>query len=201
MGADGVFGRYISHVYGLTTDVIISVSDDDILPNVDPSTHLHKTEGLIPMRNQQFDAPMGLFFSMGNQAQMVLHDFDFGSLRPTSSTNPNEFRLMARDIYGLPSNELVKQVQVQPYPGWLLPENSNQITFNSATNNYDIKFRNQLINVGPKSLTDLLGVTIPFVGDLQNRFLLEMGADATASLNPNQPVDASVYARADQGIG
>ena len=196
LGADGVFGRYISHVYGLTTDVMIGVTDGDVPPNADPSTHLYKTEGSIPMRNQQFDAPMGLFFSMGNQSQMVLHDFDFGSLRPTRSTNPNEFRLMARDIYGLPSNVLVRQVQVQQYPGWLLPENSNQITFNAATKKYDIKFRNQLINVGPTSLTDLFGVTIPFVGDLQNRFLLEMGADATASLNPNEPVDASVYARA-----
>ena len=125
-----------------------------------------------------------------------MHNFDFGSLLPTGNNNPNEFRLLARDIFGVPSNELVKTVQVMQYPGWLLPTDKNQITFDATTNEYDIKFRNQLVNIGPTSLDSLFGTTIPFVGDLENRFLLEMGADATASLNPNEPVDASVYARA-----
>ncbi len=190
LGMDSMFGRYVSKVPGVTSDVIISVTDGD------GASHLYQTQGSIPWEDQQSIAPIGLFYSMGAQGQAILDDFDFGSLLPTASNNPNEFRLMARDIYGLPSAELVKSVQVKQYPGWLLPNDGKAIKFDAATKQYDIKFRNQLINVGPTSLSDLLGVTIPFVGDLKNRFLLEMGADATASLNPAQAVNASVYARA-----
>ncbi|MEM7316198.1 MAG: hypothetical protein AAF497_23940, partial [Planctomycetota bacterium] len=183
-----IYGRYITQVPGVTTDVIIQASDPD---GIDQLLYVR---GRIPSQNDANPNPNGMFYSQ-NKALASL-SYDFGTLLPTSSDNPNEFRLIPKDIYGLQGDEIVRQVQVQQFPGWLMPIEENMLSFNRDTLEYDIRYRNALLDVGPSTLDDLLGSEIPFVGNLENQLLAEVGANTSANLNPDEEVFADIYAHA-----
>jgi GEVED domain/CARDB len=182
-------GRVIAKVSGVTSDVTITTTD------ADGPSHLFETTGRVPVENQTNPHSLGEIFYMGAVPSFTFQDFDFGTLLPTDVGNPNNFRIMARDIYGLPSQVAVKTVDVMQYPGWLLPNDGTALSFDAATSQYDIHFRNSLVDVGPTTLDELLGASIPFVGGLENRLLVQIGADSVATLDPADPVVADIFAK------
>ena len=57
-------------------------------------------------------------------------------------------------------------------------------------------FRNALVDWGPKTISELVGGTVPFIGDKENQVLAEITAEGVAGLNPDNTVHANVAARA-----
>ena len=173
-----VWGRYISKVPGVTSNIEFVVTDGDDLP-VDTdgdglndhyrSWAYYPSTQYVEVENQR---------RFGPESTAVVEHFDLGMLFPTISSvdldNPNEFRLQATDRYGLTSDLAVEQAHVEPSLGWLKLEGSNSgIVFDPNTNQYELTFHNNLIDFpedpNQRSLSQLTGVSIPFVGDKGKR--------------------------------
>src|SRR4030095_17040555 len=75
---------------------------------------------------------------------------------------------------------------------WLDNDDSS-MDWNPATKRYDIHFRNAVVDKGG-TLDDLVGASVPFIGDKENRFLAEVKADTFATLDATQSVSAPVTA-------
>ncbi len=194
--AGPVWGRYISKVPGVVSDIILAVHDPDTPADTDH-------DGIADEYRAQGDYP-NPSFNQGRQFQIfgpeptyTIPQFDLGMLFPTTNLNTNEITLIATDRYGLKSELAVQDINVQPSLGWLQGSGSG-ITFDAANNQYDMTFHNDLVqwpdDPGLQTINGLLGANIPFVGKKKNRFLLEVDSESVASLDPAQPVNAPVTA-------
>ena len=187
--SDGVWGRYISGVPGATTDVLITGQDVD--------GDLFRVTGHFPPFNPPptVDYSVGQFLIAGmngSQDSSNIVSYSFGNLRPTTQANPNIIHMTVKDEYGLPSDEASMAIHVEAFPGWL-DDSESSLTFDEPNHRYVMAFRNTLIDV-QGTIDSLTGVSVPFIGGLDNRILAEITADGTASLNPNEVVTASVTA-------
>ena len=192
---DGVFGRYISGVLGVTTEVLFTGEDAD--------GGLYRMKGRYPQNYMPVESQIGEFFSGGIEGShnVVSFGYDFGNLLPTTPQNTNTFRMTVFDEYGLPSEEVVKIAEVMPFPVWLDNEESS-LTFDRGTCEYVLAFHNSLIHI-EGSIEDLLeyynygtGGDIYFIGDLPNVLLAEVKANARASLDPTAEISAQFSAHA-----
>jgi hypothetical protein len=196
-----VWGRYISGVYGVNTNVVINVTDADDANDTDGDgkTDRFRVLGYYPSYNPipQVDYSQGLLSVFGNETQFKLQGFDFGYLRATHAGNPNEFEFWGRDKYGLYGPIVIKTAQVMPRPGWLKDGGGqdHEITFNDNTKRYEFKYRNALVDLHG-SLDSILDTSLPFIGGLNNAFLVEVLGEGSASLNPTELVSASTSAHA-----
>jgi hypothetical protein len=185
-----VWGRYISGVYGATTNVRIT--------GIDPDGDLYKAVGRHPYLDGT-PSPDGDYYSSslsGYEDTSMINFVDFGALTYTSWQNPNQFKMRAQDAFGLLSDQVIVTAQVEQFPGWLDNQQS-ELTFDMATHSYQIKFRNALLDWGPTTLDQLAyPSTVPFIGGLENRVLVEIKAQGVASLDPDEPVNFPVTARA-----
>ena len=190
-----VWGRYISShagsgktrggVTGVQTDILIAIND------ADGSQDLFSATGYMPYYNPPNNGGEQIFF-VDAVPTSQLKFFDFGVLYPTTAQNPNRVHIVAKDRWGLPSVEVSKTAQVMRYPGWLDNDDSS-MDWNPATKRYDIHFRNAVVDKGG-TLDDLVGASVPFIGDKENRFLAEVKADTFATLDATQSVSAPVTA-------
>ncbi len=187
--AANIWGRYITGVTGASTNVIITAND--------PDGDLYQTVGRHPFLSG-FPSQDGQFYSAsvsGSNDTSNINFVDFGKFEFTSPQNPNRFKMRARDAFGLLSDETVVTAQVEQFPGWLDNEDS-ELTFDPTTHKYNISFRNALVDWGPQTVSQLVGFTVPFIGDKENQVLAEIKAVATAGLNPNTAIVVPVTARA-----
>lgn len=181
-----IFGRYVHGVFGAKTDVVITMAD------ADGNQDLYQTTGRYPFYYPAAQTLDGQYFFSGPDPVSNLKGLDFGTLFETTPQNPNIIRMIAKDVWGLPSDEVVKTIQVVQFPGWL-DNSDSSLTFDANAHQYLIHFRNAVVDKGG-TIDSLVGASIPFIGDKENRFLAEITADTTASLNPASPVSAPVKA-------
>ena len=192
------WGRYISKVPGVVSDLHFVVTDLDTPADTDldgiDDHYLSKV--FYPNPDFYLGANLLLF---GPEPEAVVEDYDLGMLFPTTPENHNQFTLQATDRYGLVSDLVVHTADVKPSLAWLEGEGSS-IAFNPQINRYEIQFHNDLIDFpedpNQRTLSGLLDFDVPFVGDKQNRFLVEIESATTASLDPDELVIAPVTAHA-----
>ncbi len=189
---DAVWGRYISGVFGVESDLRFQWSDQDDLLDTDRDgqTDLYRATGYRPARKVEAPSANGLIFFL-DPGENEFPNFDFGDLHPTTANNANQLRVRAMDRYGLESPEFARTVQVIGRPGWLSGDST--IEYDADSRQYEIHFRNELIHYN-ETVDDILNLTVPFVGDKRNEFLVELRADTIATLDPTDSVTAPVTA-------
>lgn len=180
------WGRYIAGVAGTDAQMVFQVKDDDDLtPGKDD---IYKSYIVNP--NQ-----VTIAFSSDHEQS---HPFVPKNLQPTSGANPNEYILFTKDIWGLESERVVRIAEVVARPGWLTSTAdgiSTSLTFDKQTNAYKIQFENRLVDYN-KTLNQMLGMTVPFVGNKENQFLVSVSTAASVSLDPTQDIFVPISAQA-----
>lgn len=190
-----IWGRYISRVPGVQGKIVATSED--------PDGDLYVLRGRYPQPSPPAESQIGQYFTSGldgsHTVTTVHGHYDFGSLLPTTPQNTNTFRLIAYDEYGLPSAQALRIVQVLPKPAWLDTAES-KLTYDPATREYVLAFRNSLIRV-EGSINDLLEYynygppsEIMFIGELDNLLLAEVMAKGRASLDPSNDFSAAISA-------
>lgn len=166
--AANTWGRYVSGVT-LNADVLVTSNDAD--------TDLYQT-------NIQGLGGGGFTASGGNYPSSHVDDVpvDFGFFRPTSPSNPNEIHYSAIDAYGLRSGDHVQYLDVVPTPQFL-----TSISWDPNANVYDLGLDQKFIDYH-HTVSDIISVDLPLVGDKDNEFLVELSANGTADLNPTDAV-------------
>ena len=107
-------------------------------------------------------------------------------LQPNSSSNPNIIRYQAVDAFGLTGSVGQQQLDVV-----VLPQYLTSVTWNAAAHGYDLGFNHDVVDYH-KTISQILGLDIPVVGSKDNRFLINLNAAGSASLNPNTPISLPV---------
>ena len=121
VSASDVWGRYITGVPGVFTDIDIT--------GTDPDGDLYQLIGRHPFLSG-FPSFDGQFYSSsanGSSSTSHINNFDFGVLEPTTPQNPNIFKMRARDTFGLLSDEEVVVARVEQFPGWLNNDDSTLV--------------------------------------------------------------------------
>lgn len=175
----GVWGRYVDSrgTTGMTVreDIVVDAQDGDDDANTYDNGHeiyLVRTDSPLAYTSR----------NTIEKTHFVLEDIALSNLAPTSGSDPHTFVAYAKDRFGLRSDSVVRRIEVVAFPSWLEGGESG-ITFDLDSNTYEMEFRVQAVNY-KKTLSQMLGVNVPFVGDWQNEFLVEARASGTASLNP-----------------
>ncbi len=176
----GVWGRYVSSLghssAKVTGDIVLdSLDADDAANTYDDGPEVYELLVDSPLSNG----------SWIENTHLVLEDVALSGLSPTSASNPNRFSAYVRDRFGLRSREFVRTIEVVPFPTWLIGGDS-ELSFNPAENHYDIEFLVRPVNYS-KTLSQMLGISVPFVGGWKNEFIVEARAYGTASLDPDAP--------------
>jgi hypothetical protein len=166
--ATGVWGRYVAGVPGQTSNIIVTPADADGLSDI-YQTYLREAGSF----GQNIYVGTGPF---------TRSNFDFGSLRATSATNPNRFEAYVRDQWGLTSDTSSVTANVVAKSGFF-----NTFTFDRATRTFNIAYDNDIVSYD-KSISQILGSSIPLIGDKRQKFILHIGARGTATLNPATPI-------------
>src|SRR5262249_18785544 len=108
MAADAsssTWGRYVQNVPGPMSDINIKLNDPD---------------GDLYGAAVEYPSTVTIPFSAsGANKTLTIHNFDFSSLSPTTANNPNQFRVVAEDVYGLHSDPAIQTIEVVPQPPWL----------------------------------------------------------------------------------
>lgn len=165
-GESPAWGRYFAGVLGLNDDILVTANDSP--------ANLYSVLITGPVFSAYVAPP-------STSKYTVDLPIDFGSLKPTSSTNPNTIIYNAVDIYGLHTGQKMQQIDVVPQPQFI-----NMIKWDGKNKRYNFGFGYDVVNL-QESLNDLLGLGIPVVGDKQNQFLVHIGATGTATLDPTLP--------------
>src|SRR5262249_10301254 len=179
------WGRYVQNVPGPQSDINITLKDPD--GDLYAAAVEYPSTATIP------------FSASGASKTLTIHNFDFSSLSPTTANNPNQFRVVAEDIYGLHSDPAIQTILVVPLPPSLNDgpgqQTNNSIKFDAQNIQYDLTFDDKLVDEHA-TLNQLTGGSLPLVGDLDNEFLAEVKVTATAPLDPNAVIQADATAHA-----
>ena len=172
-GEPGVWGRYVSGVLGVRTDVRLTSND------ANGDLYLTRVSGP--------------FFAGTNGTLGATHtdrvSVDFGSLSPTSSAYPNLVDAYAIDAFGLKSQHVTQKIDVVVRPGFL-----TSIDWDPAAKKYNLAFVHNFVDYD-KTLSQILGLNLPLVGDKHNQFLIGASAMGTASLDPKAAVSMPLTGR------
>jgi CSLREA domain-containing protein len=164
--ADAIWGRYVSGVSGADTSFVVKSAD------ANPGD-LYQTF-VIP--------PIGSTIPLGGGTDHQ-HQVKFWKLNPTDGNNPNQYIAYALDRWGLESTQVIRTAQVVARPAW-----PSLVTFNKFNNKYVMHLEREVLNYN-RTTNQLFNTSgIPFVGNLNNRILVEIQAQAQASLDPTIPV-------------
>jgi hypothetical protein len=171
-----VWGRFVSDVPGLTSDVNAVMNQPDARVNL-------FNAAIMEPGGYSLNVPVS-----GQNSLYTIRQFEFGLLGATTGTNANMFRVVVTDEYGLKSDPAIKTADVVPHPQWLANGGGtdSSIVWDKQFNQYDMTFHNALLDVH-KTLNDILNTTIPIVGDSENQFLAEITATGSASLDGGGP--------------
>jgi hypothetical protein len=175
VAAPGVWGRYLSGVEGVRADVIADPFDPQ------GESDVYQTFVTIP----GYGSPV--VFQGGGTHR--IQGLDFSRFAPTSPANPNLIRYYARDVWGLRSAERTIAVDVVPRPKFY-----TSVTWNPDSFRYDLNWRNDLINFD-RTTSQIVGFTLPIIGDKKNKFLVSASAQGSASLNPADPITLPIKAK------
>jgi len=167
----GPWGRYISGIYGLFDDILVSGADSDsnlyqVILNGGPISASITASG--PSAANMLDVPI-----------------DFGQFPPSSGGNSN-LHYSAIDAYGLSTGDQVQQVDVVPDPKFF-----TSISWDPKKGDYKLIFSRDVVNKEATVndlLTSFLGYEVPVVGNFDNQFLIHLEADTTAKLDPTNAV-------------
>ena len=167
--AANTWGRFVSGVTGVKNDVLVTSNDAD---------------GDIYQTMIQGAGGGGFTASGGNYPASHVDDIpvDFGFFNPTSPNNPNEIHYSAIDAYGLRTGDHVQYLDIVPKPQFL-----TSISWDPNAQVYDLGFDQKFIDYH-HTVSDIIGVNLPLVGDKDNEFLVELSANGTADLNPTDAV-------------
>lgn len=172
------WGRYLSGVFGITDDVLVTSTDGD--SSINPSTGPDLYQTII-----SGEVVQGGFTATGGNYQSSHVDdmgLSFGFLNPTTQSNPNEIHYRAIDAYGLTSGDHVQKLDVVPKPQFY-----TSVTWDPNAEQYDLSFQHDFVDYH-QTVSQILGFSVPVVGDKDNEFLVGVSAMGTAGLDPTAPV-------------
>ncbi len=172
---DGTWGRYISGVTGQKATIAVT--------GADPDGNLFQVNAVGPTVNGN---PA---FRVSLDAPTATTTFDFGSL--SNNVESNVINYYALDQFGLRSGTYVQALDVIAAPSYLsggLPtpgtdSSGGTITYAAATHSFTYTFQDSLISHSD-TLSDILGFTVPLIGDTQNSFVVSILATGTGGLSP-----------------
>ncbi len=160
------WGRYLAGVRGVATTVDVTGNDAD-----------HDLYSVTATGGVATGSVAGSYFPT-----LLALPVDFGNLSPTTAANPNLIQYEATDAYGLSTGLLTQHVDVVPKPSFY-----TSVTWDPANRVYDLGFVDNLLDYH-KTVSNILGVSVPVVGDEDNEFSVGLAATGTATLNPATPV-------------
>ncbi len=176
------WGRYVAGVPGQTSTIRLVGSD----PNADlfvVVATLRNANGTFAIN--RFDSASGSSFTSNIP-------IDFGSLQGTTATNQNKISFYAMDTFGLRTPILIQNLDVATVPSMLsggfpapgVSGAGGTVTFTRSTRQFKYEFKNNIITINP-TVSELLGFSVPFIGDKKNELLVAVSGVGTSGLNPN----------------
>ena len=175
-GNSGTWGRYVSGVLGAPVNILATGQDVD--------NDLYQVTVTGPFISNYVGSDTGF-----NPSHTDVIYWDLGMFQPTSPANPNQIHYSAIDAYGLSSGDHVQKVDAVVRPGFL-----TSIAWDPAAKRYNIAFVHNFVDYD-KTLSQILGLSVPLVGDKHNQFLVGVSAMGTASLDPSVAVSLPLTGR------
>lgn len=191
----GTWGRYISGVTGQTSTIRVNAND--------PDNNLFSVQAVLPKPGTGFSINGVQTFITPTGSTTLNVPVDFGSIAPTTASNPNQIRFYAVDQYGLRTPTYIQTLDVAAPPSFLtggrpadgVAGAGGTIVFNRSTRTFTYDFQNSIISLN-KNLNSLLGLTVPVIGEKKNSFLISISGTGTGGLNPNVDVNMTLTGRA-----
>ena len=170
-GESGAWGRYISGVFGVRNDILLTGSDTDgnLYQTIIGGSVIASHTDTGGASTDTLDVPV-----------------DFGELPMLPGPNPFDIHYSAVDAYGLTTGDQIQHVDEVRNPQFF-----TSVTWDPQKLDYKLIFSRDVINK-EATVNDIMnsvfGEQLPVVGSFDNQFLIHIEADTTATLDPTASV-------------